>query len=865
MSELNSIIDLTTSDEKEVSENKHNGDSIPTKKKISIKSTKSKGNKSSSRDQRKQRELEDKSEEEDDEDDFVETVLSSKAKLATKSSKSTDKTKQSTKQTKLSKDKKGEVTVRESANATLQTDDAWKSADYVLKPDLSVGIDEDDVQMNRLRIEMAENSRTIASMEKRNMAIRKEMKAIEKKQREKQRSTLSRFTEYFQPGDDSVKENTIAQLFPLQLSDIDSFDMEAVVNERRLSRQSRPFYYLQSMHSQVDSVTNGQSARLEMRCVLQPLESYTDQEEVQCKVDESEVWNVHGGDAHVEGNRDNQERSAFSQLLMLVDEAEVAAIQSSSNCACESSAFGRCSPELDGYHCNQSDQPTFPFTLPYASQALESVFLRTCDVDLAQVLVQPSVDRATFWLDEQRRQIRLVQGFLHASQLNTQNSQIRDGLATFASLWSEIFESVAPAADLDTESAAGGVKALMDTNLKMQQLLRQNEMVLSELQANIEALLRTRQEQAGRGLEECEMDFLQGLLASCFTARVLSDGGLLGSRHCEILYDKLLQIAPETRTIGKAADQMDESMHICDANMNASPASSFRYGDEWDDAAIICGGNDEPNDHYCDYFHDDGDVHVDCEPPRTAGKGVSIDLISPDSLPMEYTQSQQPSQSNRIVIIDSSGKKPVPPLPEDESFFCDKFYALGPHRPDFASATPHALELNCVDIGLPRNTKRETAMPILINVWEQCYREFELKNAQVAAPGKNKRNKNDEAAVREKPNPTKKQRAALPEEETNAADKANAKHNLTVDQASKVVAFIRDNARFYERLLLFRPLDIDELHSGMRGAIPSIKVSKDNLKQFLDAQAVFVQQGSLSDKYAAYAGANGRKKKLGAK
>jgi hypothetical protein len=134
--------------------------------------------------------------------------------------------------------------------------------------------------------------------------------------------------------------------------------------------------------------------------------------------------------------------------------------------------------------------------------------------------------------------------------------------------------------------------------------------------------------------------------------------------------------------------------------------------------------------------------------------------------------------------------------------------------------------------------------------------------AGIAGPKKvNKRKTSDKE--RQKGGGVKKQKPqaeALPEADSTVPQEgsrvydndARALCNLKMSMVHihQVVEFIQGNEDFFEKVLLFRPIALDELYSALQGATPRINVAKEHLKNFLDSQAVFMQQGNLGDKYA---------------
>jgi len=299
------------------------------------------------------------------------------------------------------------------------------------------------------------------------------------------------------------------------------------------------------------------------------------------------------------------------------------------------------------------------------------------------------------------------------------------------------------------------------------------------------------------------------------------------------------------------SSRFDDNDWICD--------DGVIYGGGGDDVYYDCGGDGRRS--ICDVGSDHGEEDVGQHftgPSQTQ----TIDLITPDSPPAAILKNA--SSPNRVILIDSIATNRATSGPRN--FFANEIISID-ECPDFMILSDAELISHCIEVGLSTSLSRSNATPLLKSVWKDLREQFLAKSLTgVAEPKKvNKRKTSDKGKDKEKQKggggkKQKPQAEALPAAEIFVPQEsgrvydndARALCNLKMSMVHihQVVEFIQGNEAFFEKVLLFRPIALDDLHSALQGATPRINVAKEHLKNLLDSQAVFMQQGNLGDKYA---------------
>lgn len=809
---------------------------------------------------------------EDDGDDFVKPVPKPKAAPKKPPEKSV-KT-----QSKLVKGKKGEVKLTissSSSSAAAPATAAEPSADYVVDPNDALGgcFDEFDLQTNRLRKQLHEVNAQKSILEDTERKIRNQIKAVEKKQREFNRNRYRTMEPPAPLAEETFSDEKMAALFPLRFDNIGSTDEIVVdLDKKRQRRVTQPLFELASMHSQFDTIAAARESFFE-NCTLDPTLGRQQLVDENVKEEEDETPEpAETTSSKLETDLSSQNRSnemsKYSQVLLLFDEAEALARQENQLNESDAPSLGphlsttntdvpMLERSLSQHHGASRCQLSLPFSLSYISNALDAApdgwRHRTA---VNERPVSPS-ERIEYWSRE------LSRHYFATSQDNLQyysNSSSRDNLA------SRIFRAVDAQ---DSESSANSLA-----------LHTQHEAVMSELQCNLESLLRCRRQQQGGKLDDEEEAFMQKLLEACLTSRVLADGV---SYHASRLNQQLLE-KPHSHTFAGASAPVFQQECSPAAGQkrpgDCDPASdlpqkqqqqqylsqqshqSSRFDDnDWIcDDGVIYGGGDGEDVYYGGggdgSDHGEDDVFQNFTGPSQT---QTIDLITPDSPPVAVLKNA--SSPNRVILIDSIATNRADS--GQRYFFANEFLAID-ECPDFMILTDAELISHCVEVGLSTSLSHTNATPLLKGVWKDLRMQFLAKSqpAGIAGPKKvNKRKTSDKE--RQKGGGVKKQKpqaealpaadSTVPQEGSRVYDNdARALCNLKMSMVHihQVVEFIQGNEDFFEKVLLFRPIALDELYSALQGATPRINVAKEHLKNFLDSQAVFMQQGNLGDKYA---------------
>jgi len=847
-------------------------------------------------------------EEEDDGDDFVKAF---DAKKKVKDPKVKEKV-----QSKLVKVINGDKNLRFQAERVAAHDPGTFSADYVIdNGNGSGGFDEFDVKINKLRVELRDAMTERSMLEARERKIRKDIKALEKKQNE---SLINRSLLVFAaPGEDRSTESEIAQLFPMKNQAPTEQEAAQNLEEVRRLRASRPYFDLASSHSQSSQMLEQIGQQLETNhCFLMPLTAGSEPSLGGGKIQSVATTapslplplplplpqslpapapapapalaplGVIGANLASSSmpstQSEHNEMTIFSQLLAVMDEAgQISADDENQRCD-RSQQF---SAQDEGGICHNTKMSEPVFMLEFESQHLENLFKSENFQGMSCVFQATSaMDRGQHW-QEKNDSLQEI-SYEHA---------LSELLSKFSKRFGDIFSSVTLSkseSEIEVVDLKQKVDELSAVNGQMQQLLVRNEMVLSELNDNLEALSRVHKL---NNLQDggSESKFIHSLRISSFAARVLSDAALFASNqsantlnalrgHCTTLH---LPSTLSTQPKLLHSENPDQKSHFPSSQPLNSESPAYQMGNtsqhsspyipnEWDsyDGIVYGGASFYDPDEASEFQHDgaalDTDIGKRVGAADDVGAGESsgnevakntetIDLITPDSQPWGTIQINPTQPQQRIILVDSTAKKDpttaatahVPRAQQQQpvkSFFSPDLYALG-ECPDFSSLSQVQFELNCAEIGIPSQAQRETALSCLKETW------IEIRNQWLASAaaknGKNKRNlgKNNSAEEGQQIKRSKKwaDSCQLDDDETTLS-----KHKMPLDLIRQVVRFIEENDKIYENILLFRPISLDELHSALHHATPSITVAKEHLKALLDSQAIFVQQGSLGDKYA---------------
>lgn len=81
--------------------------------------------------------------------------------------------------------------------------------------------------------------------------------------------------------------------------------------------------------------------------------------------------------------------------------------------------------------------------------------------------------------------------------------------------------------------------------------------------------------------------------------------------------------------------------------------------------------------------------------------------------------------------------------------------------------------------------------------------------------------------------------------DSSAASKTSSSSRIVVS-ADGVAAFIRGNTAFYEQVISFTPVDLDQLHGALHAA--QLQITKPKLQEALDEMGVFVTYGQMKTK-----------------
>ena len=468
------------------------------------------------------------------------------------------------------------------AAAVAESEQRNSHADYVLGATSTLSghlghFDEHDLKMNKLRVELRDIATQRSQLEARERKIRKDIKAVEKKQNES--LTRRSLPDFFKPGEDQYSEAEIESLFGSGVnclqpgSALDQQQIAEGIAERKQLRESRPLFELASMHSQADGLIEDRGTCLEMHhCFLLPLAKTNEDVTIGVGGGGGGGGSISGADlaaiaSTVRGSQPDM--SVFTQLLMVMDEASGLATENDESM--NEAGF----VDMQQGQQEQHEQQQEGQKLQYDSRCLDGVFNQrngASDNSENVFVAASSSDRANHWIEEQARFARLVHGYMNSSQVLSQSQELRDGLSKFATLWTDMFSSVTLAQLADDETptldVASAAVRLGSVQGNLQQILLQNQVVVGELQTNLEAMLKNL---ASRGADEEEIKFLQGLLASCFTSRVLSDAALFGNRQSS---DALRLLQKHRCPDAKTTYRRKGSSPRCAESMASAPLDS---------------------------------------------------------------------------------------------------------------------------------------------------------------------------------------------------------------------------------------------------------------------------------------------------
>ena len=365
--------------------------------------------------------------------------------------------------------------------------------------------------------------------------------------------------------------------------------------------------------------------------------------------------------------------------------------------------------------------------------------------------------------------------------------------------------------------------------------------VLQELQGNLEA---ARCAPAAA----LNQQYVQQAAASCFAARILGHAGIVGD-----------WVFTESAPVAQAVPAPAAGASAMPAAHSAERESSYGASD-----------NDFSEELDCVMHY--------VPPPADMGGGLAAAAAAAAAgtarpapsaiLLMDLTQSSS-NTSQELV-----GQSPNPVTAAHERMSPQELFAVAQETlPDFAALSTRKL----TELGTHFGLKFSVNLPrILSDIWVRMRQQVgqskstkSVKGAKGAkgavaalatSSGGNKRNLESEACRdAEEPVQAKKQKSKI--SSSNAASQSDAATAASDVHDAAITASLQSElcADVYEKMLMFLPVDLEELHSRLGGA--GIKIGKAKLQKFLDRGPVFVSAGAKVSAATgkAHASLNGKK------